>query len=227
METVRAVLFDLDGTLFDYAGSVDAALRSWLPEIGVAAEADVLLRWVSLEREHYPASRDGLISWTEHRRLRLRAFLDAVGLPALEDAGLDEMFAGYLRSFEASYRCFADAAPTLRRAREAGLATAVLTNGSTQRQTGKLEATGLLPLCGTVFSSELLGAPKPRPEAYLEACARLGSSPGETLIVGDDHEADVLGARACGLAAVHLDRTGDHPVPEARRIRTLERLEFR
>lgn len=223
VNSIKAVLFDLDGTLFDYDGSVTKALHGWLPELGVDPSDDVLELWRRLERKHYPAAHSGLISWSEHRRLRLREFLTALERP-VDEPVLLEVFAGYLDRFEQSYRPYPDAARALNRVRAAGITTGILTNGSTGRQTGKLRGTGLLGLCDVVCASEDLGAAKPDPDAFLRACVRLGEVPGAVLMVGDNHEWDVLAARAAGLPALHLDRQGTHSGPDPYRISTLDEL---
>lgn len=55
--------------------------------------------------------------------------------------------------------------------------------------------------------AEIVG--KPGAGMFLAACAAMGVSPAETLMIGDDVQADVLGAREAGLAAV-LVRTGKY-----------------
>jgi putative hydrolase of the HAD superfamily len=43
-------------------------------------------------------------------------------------------------------------------------------------------------------------------------------------MVGDNYEIDILGARAAGLSAIHLDRSARHPGPDRERISTLNDL---
>ncbi|HTX86105.1 MAG TPA: HAD family hydrolase [Streptosporangiaceae bacterium] len=213
---VAAVLFDLDGTLVDHAGVVAAALRAWLPSYGLSADAieAVTPLWFDLEQRHYRAWRSGEISFEEQRRRRIRDFMPAVG--ALIPLGqLDGVFAEYLRCYASAWAAFEDAAPALRRIASAGLRVGVLTNGDYGQQTAKLAATGLIGLCGPVFASSELSAGKPDRRAYLVACRRLGVLPGRVLMVGDDHELDVVAARAAGLSAVLLDRSGSGSQPVA------------
>ena len=75
-----------------------------------------------------------------------------------------------------------------------------------------------------MFTAERLGVAKPRPAAFLRVCEALGLAPAQVLYVGDEHEVDVLGARAAGLRAVHLDRHGTGPADEVERITDLRDL---
>lgn len=217
---LRGVLLDLDGTLVDHDAAADAALRAWLPSLGLAPTDEAVARWTALQEPHLAAWRAGTISYAEQRRRRLRDFLGTDG----GDAELDEVFAGYLRHYEAEWRAFDDAADALRIVVRAGLATAVLTNGSTVQQNKKLARTGLSALVGPVFTVDDLGVAKPDPEAFRRACERWGLAPAEVLSVGDNHALDVVAARAAGLHAAHLDRFGRGPLGEPCRLATLREL---
>jgi HAD superfamily hydrolase (TIGR01509 family) len=59
-----------------------------------------------------------------------------------------------------------------------------------------------------IYSFEV-GARKPEPEIFIEACKRFGVQPNECLMVGDHPEADVKGAMSVGMNAVLIDRPGE------------------
>lgn len=211
---LRAVVFDLDATLVDHVGAASAGLRAWLVERGAEPREGLVARWFALEEEHFDRWRDGEISHDEQRRERLRAFLPLLGLPVGTPDELDAEFAGFLAAFRRHWRAFDDAVPVLAALRGGGLATAVLTNGVEELQRDKLERLGLVDAVGPLFAADALGVAKPRPGAFSAVCDRLGLEPAEVLYVGDDHEVDVLGARAAGLRAVLVDRTGTAPPGE-------------
>ena len=217
---LRGVLLDLDGTLVDHDSAADAGLRAWLPSLGLAATDEAVARWIALQEPHLAAWRAGTISHAEQRRRRLREFRGTHG----SDAELDELFAGYLRHYEAAWRAYDDTADALRMVAAAGLATAVLTNGATVQQNKKLARTGLSGLAGPVFAVDDLGVAKPDPEAFRRACERWGLAPDEVLSVGDNHALDVVAARAAGLHAAHLDRLGAGPFDEPCRLTGLREL---
>lgn len=220
---IGGVVFDLDDTLVDQAGAVGDALRGWLPSLGVKPTAEVVALWEQAQERHMPAWRERRITFREQRRRRLRDFLPAVGVPYAESR-LDEIFEGYLRAYESSWRAFPDVAGALAAVAEAGLVTAVLTNGTREQQHDKLARTGLAGLVGPVFTVEDLGVAKPDPEAFRLACARWGIPPEAAVSVGDRHDLDVRPARRAGLHAVHLDRHGRGPHDESLRITTLSDL---
>jgi putative hydrolase of the HAD superfamily len=207
---LRAVVFDLDDTLFDHTGSATAAVRGWVGALGRTPTDDLLAQWFAIEQRHFDSWLAGAVSHQEQRRLRLRDFLPLLDLPVRgDDAALDTSYEVFLDWYQRSWRAFDDARPALEVARSNDLRVGVLTNGSTAQQNAKLAAIGLTDLVDVVRTSEDLGAGKPAPEAYLKTCAALAVEPAATLMIGDNPDLDVTAARAAGLAAVHLDRPAD------------------
>jgi putative hydrolase of the HAD superfamily len=204
---VKAVIFDLDDTLFDHTTSAGTAVRRWIDELGVNWSDELLARWFEIEQVSHDRFVAGELTHPEHRRARLHAFLPVLGRPVPgEDAALDEFYEGYLHHYRASWAAFPDALPALKVAQGNGWRIGVLTNGSTVQQNAKLAAIGLAPYVEVVATTESLGFGKPVAEAYLTTCRLLGVEPADTLMIGDNFELDVLGARAAGLSAEHLDR---------------------
>jgi len=220
---LRGVLLDLDGTLVDQEGASTAALRSWLPALGVTPTAEVLELWRLGQERHLAAWRERTITFQEQRRRRLRDFLPAVGVSYVDEE-LDAVFDGYLRAYESSWRAYDDVADALTTIAAAGLATAVLTNGTNELQNAKLARVGLAGRVGPVYTVDDLGVAKPHAGAFLGACERWGLPPAAVLSVGDRHDLDVLAARAAGLQAVHLDRLDAGPMDEPHRIKSLRDL---
>ena len=216
---LKVALFDLDDTLVDQGGAARAALLGWLPELGLDLDdpEELVVAWTSIAEEHYARYQRREITFAEQRRLRVCEFL---GVDAT-DVEADEIFAGYLSRYEQAWTAFDDAAPALRRVRDAGLVAAVLTNGDSAHQRLKLERTGLAEHVDVVVASDDLPAGKPDPRSYAGACEILGVVPDDVLMIGNDVEKDYQGPLDAGLGAVLLDRADRHP-EIVDRIRTLD-----
>lgn len=208
----------------DHRGSVVAALRGWLPELGSALDDDLLAEWFAAEQRHFAAWQARQISFPEQRRRRLRDFLPLIQQSVGDDEQLDAIFRGYLTWYEASWRAFEDVECALRAVARAGLRIAVLTNGTAEQQNAKLEKIGLAGRLGPVLTAEESGVAKPDPGAYVAACSKLDLPPEQVLHIGDQYDLDVLAARKAGLRAVHLDRNDEGPHGEAERITSLDQL---
>lgn len=215
---LQGVLFDLDGTLGDHEASVATALTAWLPTVGMVADEATIARWHEVAETHLAAWRRREVDYPEQRRRRLRDLGFAYG-----EEALDRIFGGYLVEYEKAYHAYDDVPEAIAAVAGKGLRIAILTNGSTKQQMGKLARMGLADL-GPVWTPDDLGMAKPDPGAFRGAVARWGLRPGEVLSLGDRHDLDVLAARAAGLRAVHLDRLGIGPVDEPHRIGSLREL---
>lgn len=101
---------------------------------------------------------------------------------------------------------FPEVPAVLRRVKEAGFRTAVVSNWMCGL-THFCAELGLGDCLDHVISSADFGAAKPDPAIFVEACRLLGTAPARTLHVGDTMLDDVEGARAAGLRAVLLDRS--------------------
>jgi putative hydrolase of the HAD superfamily len=198
---MKAVVFDLDNTLFDHTGSATSAVRNWVPELGGTMSDELLAQWFVIEDRSFN-------QWLRGAFTHQRVFLPRGGPPVPSShAELDEIFTGYLRHYHAGWTAFPDARPAIEVARSNGWRVGVLTNGSTPQQNAKLAAIGLADLIDVVCTSDALGVSKPDPQAYLLTCQALGVDPADTVMIGDNLELDVLAARQAGLTAHHLDRT--------------------
>jgi putative hydrolase of the HAD superfamily len=216
-DDLRAVLFDLDGTLVDQQSAAAGAVVEWAAEYGIT-DPGVADRWAELSNRHYQAYQRRELTFQEQRRRRVNEFL---GL-SVNEAEAAEIFTGYLTRYEAGWALFDDAVPALRRARAAGLTAAVLTNGDADHQRYKLDRLGLTAEIDVLFTTDGLPAGKPHPRAFLHAVERLEISVADVVMVGDSLERDVCGALAIGIEAVLLDRHDAHPDADVPRIRSLD-----
>lgn len=205
----RAVGFDLDGTLFDHAGSGADAVRAFIADLGFEPTPELVSAWFALEAVHFESWRAGRILFAEQRRLRLRDFLGILGAKTpRDDDGLDELFDGYLVYYRRAWRAFPGVVEVLTDLRGRGVRVGILTNGNEEQQIEKLTVTGLSSLVDVVCTSEGIGLAKPDPRAFETLADRLDCSNSEIAYVGDNAELDIAGARAAGIAAGQV-RYGD------------------
>jgi putative hydrolase of the HAD superfamily len=204
---VKAIGFDLDGTLFDHRGSAATGVDEFFLQFGIASSDAGRRLWFAAEEAEFERWRAGEVSFQEQRRNRLRRALPGLGLSAPEHpAELDGMFEDYLRAYRAAWTAFPDSASVLAALRQRGFRLGVLTNGNHEQQLEKLTAVGLLDLVDVVCTSELIGFQKPDPRAFQTLAASLDAEPADCLFIGDNPEHDVAGARAAGMRAGLVDR---------------------
>ena len=211
MRTLRAIGFDLDGTLFDHRGSARDGVHHFLRSLGVEPSPGALESWFTAEDIQFERWRSGEISFEEQRRQRLRAVLPTVGVTLPADvAELDALFDGYLQAYRRSWQAFPDSRALIDRLRASGYRVGLLTNGAQAQQLDKLHRTDLFDGFDTVCISEHLGVQKPDPQAFAILARRLGVAPEECLFVGDHQAHDVDGARSAGMRGLLVDRYATH-----------------
>lgn len=208
---IRAVLFDLDDTLFAHREAVERGLLAHRAAVGgELAEADAAAeyaRWCALEEQHYHRYLAGELDYTGQRRARVRDFVAPYGIEP-DDERADAWFEGFRAAYRSSWALHADVAACL--AALAPRTLGVITNSRLDFQTAKIRDTGLdavIPLENVVASAEA-GVAKPDARIFELGVARAGAAPGETCYVGDRLRTDALGAAAAGLLGVWLDRPG-------------------
>ncbi|WP_285725874.1 HAD family hydrolase [Psychromicrobium xiongbiense] len=204
---VRAVGFDLDGTLFDHRGAATDGVRLFLHDLGIDSTASAVDLWFAVEQVEFEFWLAGRIDFQEQRRRRLRTVLTAFGVDFEDESGyLDRLFEQYLTEYRRAWRLFPDVVETLTLLRARGYRVGLLTNGNEEQQLGKLLATGLSEIFDVVCISEAIGARKPDSLAFETFARLLGVEPYQCLFIGDDPDQDVVGATAAGMRASLIER---------------------
>jgi 2-phosphoglycolate phosphatase len=182
---IRAVLFDLDGTLIDSA-----------PDLGAAVDSMRIRRGLSsLPLGHYrPHTGSGA-------RGMLRAAFNMT--PEHEDYPVmkDEFFMAYEACLTQRTRAFDEVATLLDMLVRGGLRWGVVTNKSQRFTTPITRAMDLFATASAVISGDTTAHSKPHPEPLLEAARRLALAPGQCIYVGDD-ERDIRAGKAAGMSTV-------------------------
>lgn len=184
-QDIRAVLFDLDGTLIDSA-----------PDLGAAADAMRVARGLpSLHMDRYRpmagAGARGMLG------VAFGITPDHADFPALRE----EFFRNYEQRMTRSTFAFGGVAELLEALAARGLAWGVVTNKS-MRFTGPLTASmPLFATAGAIVGGDSTPHAKPHPAPLLEAARRLALDPAHCVYVGDD-ERDIVAGRAAGMPTV-------------------------
>ncbi|MGW6456465.1 HAD family hydrolase [Streptomyces sp. NPDC055078] len=220
---IRAVLWDVDDTIFDYYGADRAGILHHLRAEGLAdgnTSADqALSRWKEVTAVHWARFSAGETDWEGQRRDRVRMFTgDELG-----DEEADAWFDRYIVHFEAAWALYPDTVPVLD-ALAGEYRHGILSNSSLQVQEHKLRVLGVRDRFETVVCAADLGVAKPAAEAFHTACEAMGLPPEEVVYVGDEPDIDARGAAEAGLTGVWLDRAGTGGRPELIRITALDQL---
>lgn len=181
---IRAVIFDLDGTLIDSAPDLLGALDHVLARHGLpAANHDAL-------RHHASRGAGGI----------LRA-----GLSGVEHVDVDAVKQEFLDYYGDNLwrrsRAFFGVDGLLRELADHGCRLGVVTNKISRFAGPVVRHAGWDGLFGCMVTGDCVTRPKPDPESVLTACRNLGVMPGDAVFVGDDRR-DIGAGRAAGTATI-------------------------
>ncbi|MFD7712274.1 HAD family hydrolase [Streptomyces sp. NPDC059785] len=226
--SIRAVVWDVDDTIFDYTAADRAGMRGHLAAEGLLdgyeGVEQALGVWREITDRQWARFAAGEVSFEDQRRDRVRAFVGG----ALTDTEADAWFQRYMTYYEGAWALFPDVLPVLDL-----LVTshrhAVLSNSSLHVQERKLRLLGVRDRFEAVLCAAELGVSKPDAAAFHAACEALELPPHEVAYVGDHPEIDGRGAAEAGLLAVLIDRGGAHdgavtPPAGPKRIASLAEL---
>jgi len=206
---MRAVLFDVDGTLLTEMPLIQLFLPLVYDELakrlGITKEEarKRFLNEITARRDTYDWH-----DWNFFFRL----------------FGINLRYEDLLRRYPHKLRVYPDVVPTLEWLRDNGYRLGVVTSGP-EYQRLKLELTGLDKYFDVIVTREDVKAVKPEPKVFLHALERLGVEPGEAIYVGDSLSQDVYGAKHVGMKAVWINRDGSDGYHMADyEVRTLHEL---
>jgi HAD superfamily hydrolase (TIGR01549 family) len=221
---IRAVLFDLDDTLFDHRRSARAALEAVHRRHAAALDFAAFEghHGVFLEEMHLEVLA-GRIGLDDARRERFRRVFLALGV-TLDPASVDAVASAYRSGYMLNRRA-RDGAAALLTALRSHARIVIVTNNLLDEQQDKLEYCGLAPLVDALVASADVGVSKPDPAIFGIALARAGVTAAEAVMVGDSWTSDIVGARSAGVRAVWFNpERAPKPAdpPDVIEIRALE-----
>jgi N-acetyl-D-muramate 6-phosphate phosphatase len=182
---VRAVLFDLDGTLVDSA-----------PDLGAAADrmrVDRGLPPLPLDR-YRPLAGSGARGMLT---VALDAEPDDVGYEQLRE----EFYVHYEACLTQRTQAFHEVDELLARLMSRGLSWGVVTNKAQRFTIPLTRSLALFNSAATIICGDTTAHTKPHPEPLLEAARRMAIPPAQCVYVGDD-ERDILAGRSAGMRTV-------------------------
>ena len=188
---ITAVLFDLDGTIFDRDGSLPRYLEAQharVPSLSGIPLAEYVCRFQELDKHGH----GGTLS--VYSRILDEWNIDGV---SAEDLNNDFHYGnGHLAVPFIGLHAMLDSLSS------SGFRLGMVTNGDANHQAATIEALGMAPRFGSIVISGVEGVRKPEAEIFQRALRRLDAKPENAVFVGDHPTVDIGGARAVGMFAI-------------------------
>jgi putative hydrolase of the HAD superfamily len=189
---IKAVLFDLDGTLLNRDESVKRfvdnqyeRLKKWLGHI---KKENYISRFIELDKRGYV--------WKDKVYQQLTQELN------ITDLTWEGLLQDYITEFK--YNCvpFDNLILMLEELKSSNILLGMITNGFGQFQMDNIKALGIDEYFDVILVSEWVGMKKPEPQIFIRALEKLNVSPTQSVFVGDHPENDVKAAQNVGMKGI-------------------------
>ncbi|MGD1119113.1 MAG: HAD family hydrolase [Dehalococcoidales bacterium] len=226
---IKAVFFDLYQTLVRYQPSQEELEARALSSLGFSATAAALRRpiltaneFIYDEMARRPLSQrtreETAALYTEYQRLVLKE----AGIKADDRVVLNLL--GMMQQAKMDLVLFGDVIPTLDALKKRQLTLGLISNIE-RDMTATLNKLDLSPRLDIVVTSQDAGFTKPHREIFEFAVKKAGVKPAESVYIGDQYNADIVGSKAAGMQGILLDRDGYYREPlDCAKIKSLQEL---
>lgn len=220
MSNYRVLFFDLDHTLWDFATNAGETLGELfdvfeLQSLGIPSAAIFMERYTVINDQMWADYRANRIDKAALRSGRFEKTLSSFAIEAPELA--DQIGTYYIEHSPRKTHLFPHTHTTLDYL-AANYELHLITNGFEEVQHVKITESKLAPYFSKMITSERAGVKKPDKGIFLHAMKETGAKRKESLMIGDNLEADIAGARRIGMDQVffnpHKQAHGERPTFE-------------
>ncbi len=207
----KYLFIDLDDTIWDFRANSMLALRQVYDEFELHREIPDYERF----RSRYAATNHELWELYHHNKVTKEFLIvERFARPFREEGSrlgddtefLSRLNARYLNVLAEQKTLVPGAIDLLDYLTAQGYPLYILSNGFTEVQSRKLESGGIAHYFKRLILSDEIGVTKPDRRLFDYALQQIGAEPSEVLIVGDNYDADILGAINAGWSAIYFNR---------------------
>ncbi|WP_019668192.1 YjjG family noncanonical pyrimidine nucleotidase [Eudoraea adriatica] len=207
-QSISDIFFDLDHTLWDFERNSALTFQKIFHEAEIEVSLSKFLEvYVPLNLAFWKLYRENKINKTELRYQRLKTAFDSIGYE-INDEVIDILSAAYITNLAAYNNLLPNTVEILDYLKPK-YKLHIITNGFEEVQTRKLVNSNISGYFNQVINSEMAGVKKPNPEIFELALHKANARADRSLMVGDNIEADILGAKAVGFHALHFNAHND------------------
>jgi 2-haloacid dehalogenase len=203
--SVKALFFDVFGTLVDFRSSIAREAEALLGPLGHALDwtafADAWRREYQPSLEEVRSGREPYVRLDVLHRRNLELILPRFGVAGVPEAVLQDLNLAWHR-----LDAWADSAPGLDRLKRAAL-IAPVSNGNIALMVALARRNGFP--WDAILGADLARDFKPRASVYLTAAAAFDLAPADCMMVAA-HSSDLSAAAALGLRTAHVARPNEH-----------------
>ncbi|MCS0824800.1 HAD family hydrolase [Cytobacillus firmus] len=189
---IKAVIFDLDGTLLNRDESVRMFIETQYDRlnklVGHIPKEKFVRRFIELDDRGYV--------WKD------KVYRQLVKEFGITDITWEELFQDYLSQFKNNCISFPNLNSMLEELRTSNLVLGLITNGKGQFQMDNIKAMGIEEYFDIILISEWEGIKKPDPQIFKRALEQLNVTSNESIFVGDHPDNDIKASQNVGMKGI-------------------------
>jgi putative hydrolase of the HAD superfamily len=226
----KHLFFDLDHTLWDFDTNSQVVLREIYAEFdlgkyGIPSYEEFHSAYLPVNSQYWARYHHGLLTKDQ---LRIGRFVETLRRFRVDDIPLATAISEhYTEKSPYQTALFPDAIETLEYL-SPKYQMHLITNGFEEIQEVKIRRSGLEKYFTHIFISERVGHQKPDQRIFLHAMMEAGASVSESLMIGDNMQTDIIGARSVGMDQVFFNpnstKTKDKATYEIAELKELRKL---
>ncbi len=201
MNPLSDVFFDLDHTLWDFDKNSALAFELLFEKYTITISvAEFLVVYRPINMRYWKLYREEQVTKIAMRRGRLQDAFAVLGI-VVPMTTIDAMADDYIH-FLPINNYLIDGAIDVLNYLTTKYKLHIITNGFTQVQQQKIRKAELAHFFETVTDSEQVGVKKPNPKIFEYALEQAGATAATSVMIGDNYEADIMGAAAVGMQTI-------------------------
>ena len=201
---ITDVFFDLDHTLWDFERNSELTYDKIFEKYNLQIHLpDFLKVYVPNNTRLWGLYQLDKIGKEELRYQRLKMSFDELGV-SVTDEYIDLLADDYIKYLSTFNHLF-DHAQTILDYLKPKYKLHIITNGFAEVQEGKLKNSGIADYFEVIMDSEKAGVKKPNPVIFEKAMSLAKVQPSNALMVGDNYDVDILGAKNAGMQALYFN----------------------
>ncbi len=205
---IKHIFFDLDHTLWDFETNSNKTFSYIFKRNQLQIDFDAFIEvYQPINFRYWKLFREDKVSKADLRYGRLREAFDAIGYQ-VNDEMIHLLSEEYIR-FLADHNALFDNAIDVLDYLKPQYNMHIITNGFEEVQIRKLKNSNLSPFFDQVITSEKVGVKKPNPVIFEYAMEIAGAGAHESVMIGDNFEADIIGAMEVGMQAIFCKFNGE------------------
>lgn len=224
-DNIQHIYFDLDHTLWDFDKNSALTFEIILRQENVAIDlAEFLEVYIPINSNYWEMYRNDKISKESLRTGRLKDSFEQLKLKVTPQI-IDNLSVKYLE-FLPQYNHLLEDTIEILEYLKPKYQLHIITNGFEEIQNDKLRNSNISEYFKTITTSEEAGVKKPHAKIFELALEKAKAIPENSLMIGDNFEADILGAKNVGMKFLYFDYYQKKEVRDCRQIQKLKELQL-